>query len=427
MKNTSDVFGVSNEILPDSYVDRGRLDEELQRLLARPTHVALRGESKCGKSWLRQRVVEDAITIQCRLGKTCIDIYRDALSDLGIRLELERSDSGAISGHAEASTEGGVSLLAKLRGTVSIKGEKGHATKTEPAGKDFTDLKFVADLIKASDRRLVVEDFHYLSIEERTKLAFDLKALWDYGVFVIIVGVWSKQNMLLYLNPDLTGRVEEVAIVWTAEDLHAVFQNGGSALNLEFDDAVQSRAIEVCFENVGILQRLILGTLDECEVTTEQNQVLRIDQVEALDAAAMAYAEQLNPLYQQFAERVSGGIRSRSDSTGIYAHAMAVILEATDKDLIRGVKLDDIYEKAHAREGRIQKANLRTVLEKFEGLQVDGDGRGLVLGYNESTREISAVDRQLLLYRKYSTVKWPWEDLIAEAEAGDDDFTVKSD
>ncbi len=424
MKSTSDVFGVSNEILPDSYVDRGRLDEELQRLLARPTHVALRGESKCGKSWLRQRVVEDAITIQCRLGKTCIDIYRDALSDLGIRLELERSDSGAISGRAEASTEGGVSLLAKLRGTVSVEGTKGRETRTEPAGKDFTDLKFVADLILASGRRLVVEDFHYLSIEERTKLAFDLKALWDYGVFVVIVGVWSKQNMLLYLNPDLTGRVEEVAIVWSDADLREVFGNGGSALNLKFDSALQSRAIEVCFENVGILQRLILGTLDECGIATEQDELVHIDQVEALDAAAMAYAEQLNPLYQQFAERVSGGIRSRSDSTGIYAHAMAVILEASDEDLIRGVKLDDIYEKAHAREGRIGKANLRTVLEKFEGLQVDEDGRGLVLGYNEATREISAVDRQLLLYRKYSTVKWPWEDLIAEAEAGHDDFSV---
>ncbi|MDQ2631715.1 MAG: hypothetical protein M3Y75_12210 [Actinomycetota bacterium] len=368
--------------------------------------------------------MEDAITIQCRLGKTCIDIYRDALSDLGIRLELERSDSGAISGRAEASTEGGVSLLAKLRGTVSVEGTKGRETRTEPAGKDFTDLKFVADLILASGRRLVVEDFHYLSIEERTKLAFDLKALWDYGVFVVIVGVWSKQNMLLYLNPDLTGRVEEVAIVWSDADLREVFGNGGSALNLKFDSALQSRAIEVCFENVGILQRLILGTLDECGIATEQDELVHIDQVEALDAAAMAYAEQLNPLYQQFAERVSGGIRSRSDSTGIYAHAMAVILEASDEDLIRGVKLDDIYEKAHAREGRIGKANLRTVLEKFEGLQVDEDGRGLVLGYNEATREISAVDRQLLLYRKYSTVKWPWEDLIAEAEAGHDDFSV---
>lgn len=49
-------------------------------------------------------------------------------------------------------------------------------------------------------------------------------------------------------------------------------------------------------------------------------------------------------------------------------------------------------------------------------LQVDDDGRGLVLSYNEATAEVSIVDRQLLLYRRYATVKWPWEDMISEAD-----------
>jgi hypothetical protein len=50
-------------------------------------------------------------------------------------------------------------------------------------------------------------------------------------------------------------------------------------------------------------------------------------------------------------------------------------------------------------------------------LQVDEDGRGLILGYSSATEEITIVDRQMLLYRRYSTVKWPWEDLIVEADA----------
>jgi len=45
-KSTSSVFGVSNTILKDSYVDRGGLDEQLPILLRRPIHVALRGESR---------------------------------------------------------------------------------------------------------------------------------------------------------------------------------------------------------------------------------------------------------------------------------------------------------------------------------------------------------------------------------------------
>jgi hypothetical protein len=66
------VFGISNTVLPDSYVDRGELDEELRRYLSRPEHIALRGASKCGKSWLRQMVLPDALIVQCRLKKTTL-------------------------------------------------------------------------------------------------------------------------------------------------------------------------------------------------------------------------------------------------------------------------------------------------------------------------------------------------------------------
>jgi hypothetical protein len=89
-KRSDEVFGISNTVLPDSYVDRGDLDAEIGRLLGRPTHLALRGESKCGKSWLRQRTMPTALVVQCRLGKTVLDIYSDALSQLGVRLEIER-------------------------------------------------------------------------------------------------------------------------------------------------------------------------------------------------------------------------------------------------------------------------------------------------------------------------------------------------
>jgi len=39
-----------------------------------------------------------------------------------------------------------------------------------------------------------------------------------------------------------------------------------------------------------------------------------------------------------------------------------------------------------------------------------------VIAFNDSTDEISAVDRQLLFYRKFLTVRWPWAELIAENE-----------
>ena len=413
---TSEVFGISNQVRPDSYVDRGHLDELVGTALTRATHVALRGESKCGKSWLRQRILPDAVVVQCRLGKTSTDIYRDALSALDIRLEIGQTHGAGFTGRVEARGELGLKLLARLGVTSSLERRSDKTRTTRPVGRDVSDLAFIADILKASGRRLVIEDFHYLSLEERRNLAFDLKSLWDYGVFVVIAGVWSEQNMLLYLNPDLTGRVIEVPIVWNENDMRDIFARGGEALKLTFSDSLQAAAISDCYQNVGILQTLILSMLDQMSLTAEQDKPLLVDDLNALETAAMEYAEQLNPLYQQFAQRVSRGIRRRrSDPTGIYPHAMAVILDASDEALTRGLSIDGIYEPAHARESRIQKGNLHTVLQKIEGLQVDEDGRGLVLAYNEASREVSVVDRQILLYRKYSTVSWPWDNLIREA------------
>ena len=57
------VFGISTEILAPSYVNRGDLDAKIGRLLDRDIHIALRGESKCGKSWLWQKNIPDAIRV----------------------------------------------------------------------------------------------------------------------------------------------------------------------------------------------------------------------------------------------------------------------------------------------------------------------------------------------------------------------------
>jgi hypothetical protein len=422
IKPVHEVFGVSNTVLPDSYVDRGDLDEQITLLLDRPTHVALRGVSKCGKSWLRQTVLPDAIILQCRLGKTVIDLYREALGELGVRLEISTVASSGLVGKVEAGGEVGIKLLAKVTGKVAAEYSESDGTTTAPVSEDINDLRLVADLILASGRRLVIEDFHYLSIDERRKFAFDLKALWDFGVFVIIVGVWSAQNMLLYLNPDLTGRVQEIPIVWTHDDLSRIFANGAAALNISFFDDLEERAIADCYENAGILQTLILGTLDHVGVTETVASPLFIDDMDALEFAELQYAEQLNPLYQEFARRVSNGIRTRQNATGIYAHAMMAVISASDTDLVQGLPVAQIYADAHEREPRIQKGNLKTVLEKIESLQVDDDGRGLVFAYNDANGDVTVVDRQVLLYRRFSTVRWPWEDLISGAEAKGETF-----
>jgi hypothetical protein len=417
---THEVFGIRPELSEHSYIDRRSLDRDFRKLIDRQqTHIAIRGASKAGKSWLRQRVLNNPITVQCRLSYTTVDIYRDALSKLDISLEVQNSQANALKGKLSANGEAGIKLIAKVTGSGEVAAES-TTTRTEKAvGKDINDLDFVAALIRASGRMLVVEDFHYLSVAEQKKFAFDLKTLWDYKTFVVVIGVWISENMLITLNPDLTDRIEELSVTWQEGELKQVLQKGCRKLNLRLTDEVASELAQISYESVGLLQKLALRLLDDelaIEDAAPDGTETLIDKKDAVHDAAMHIAEQQNQLYQAFAKRVCDGIRARKNSTAIYAHAMAAIMDARDQDLTKGFSAKAIYDVAHARQSRIQIGNLKKILPRFAELQVDEDGRGLVLAYDQQDELINVVDRQLLLYRRFATVKWPWEELIQEVE-----------
>ncbi len=416
---TDEVFGIKPEVRFASYVDRRSLDATFKMLIDRKQkHIAIRGASKCGKSWLRQKIIIDPILVQCRLNKKASDIYVDALSELGVNLEIESTKSFSIKGKVSAKGHIGAKLLASVGLESSYESSESQANKEQKIGHDITDLSFIAKIIKSSGRTLVIEDFHYLSVDERAAFAFDLKALWDYQVFTVVIGVWTQDNMLLSLNPDLSGRMEELSVAWSPFELQEILKIGGEKLNLEFSRQFQNYASEISFGSAGILQSLALGVLDEIKIYESSPDIIeQIDSTGAIEAAAMHYAEQLNPLYQEFAKVVSNGIRARQNSTGIYAHAISVILKSSDEELTKGLSAQEIFKRANNIQPRVQLSNLKTVLQKFEELQVDAQGRGLILAYNPSTERITVVDRQLLLYRRFLTVSWPWEQIVAESDA----------
>lgn len=425
IKRTDEVFGVSTNILSDSYIDRGHLDKKISKILSRQLHLALRGASKSGKSWLRQNLITNPLVIQCRLGKTVDDIYREALGQLGLKLEVTSSVSTGYTGSAEAESEAGHSLLGKVRAKISgsISGETG--TNYEPLRFNISDLDFVATAIRESNRRLVIEDFHYLSTEERRRFAFDLKTLWDLQVYVVVIGVWSDNNLLLNLNSELIDRVREVAITWSNDDLARVLIKGSRALNLDISNDASSKLLRISYNNVGILQRLTLDALDHIGIEEGLETKRTVLSPTDIEDVAMEYAEELNSVYQTFADRVSTGIRQRANSTQQYAYTLAAVMEATDRELLTGVPFSKIHEYANRREPRIQQGNLKNSLKNnLERLQVDDEGRGLVLSYADD--RIRVVDHRLLVYRNYSTIQWPWEDLIRESDLSSASFESDS-
>lgn len=345
--------------------------------------------------------------------KKCADIFVDALSQLGIQLVIEETNKAAIRGQVRATQEFGAKLLAKIGFQQELDLYKSNEEKSKPLGHDINDLNFIAEIIQKSGRKLVIEDFHYLSDVERKKFASDLKALWELKLFVVVIGIWPEKNFLIHLNPDLSGRVEEISISWSAEDTKKVISKGCEALNINFNSILIKRFIEDSYQTIGLTQKLVHETLLNSGICRTQPKFKEVSDVSAYESAALSYADQVSGVYTNFANRVSKGIRRRAESTEIYAHALAVIFEASDNDPIRGIGKDSIFEKCHARQSRIQKGNLSQILHKIKELQVDDENRGMILAYSPD-KGAYVTDRQVLFYRKYATVYWPWEDIISD-------------
>lgn len=414
-----EVFGIRTTVSDYSYIDRGGLDAEITKQAGRNVHIALRGESKSGKSWLRQKIFAEANVVACRLGFTTVEIYRQILANLDISLVVDKTTLGGAKLAFEGATEIGWKWLAKATGKAKVEGEIKQEVVTKIVGQDEFDFAFLSDVVKASGRRVIIEDFHYLSSEVQRDLAHELKTFWDFGVYFVIVGVWHRKNFITYLNSDLAGRIHEVPVYWSNAELEESVKKGAAALRIEISPEIRKRLAADSYNNVGILQSLAYIYCDIVGAHERQEVVKDFSTPSAVDDAGMAYAEQIEAVYQLFAENVSEGIRKRKDATQIYAYAMQTIVEATDAELTEGLPIDPIFERAHEKQPRIQKGNLRTVLRKFREIQIDDRGKGLVLTFDEPTEAIIVVDRGLLFYRKYMTAKWPWEGLAREAdEAG---------
>lgn len=331
----NEVFGVSPEISLISYVDRGGLDDEIHYYLEEHQHIALRGESKCGKSWLIKKNIDNLLVIQCRLKTTIEDIYTEILAQLDIKLTIEEKKTTSLIGKVEASSEIGINLIGKVKALLSGQTNSTTEIRKEFLGENIHNLRFIAEIIKESGRKIVIEDFHYLSIEQRKIFSFDLKTLWDYSCFIVIVGVWTQSNLLTYLNPDLMFRVHEISIYWNNDDLLSVLEKGSKALNISFKKEIKDAIINDCYQNIGLLQTLVQMYLKEEKIFFNKAENVTIGNLDNLKKACKEFAKQLDSRYIRFATDVSRGIRTRQDSTGIYPYAMSIILDQDDDKLMQ--------------------------------------------------------------------------------------------
>lgn len=412
-----EVFGLSTKVPVYTYVDRARLDEKFEYLLSAEKHIVIYGASKQGKTVLRKKVLPDSQTIlvQCRIHLTPQDIYTLILQQCSGTVLREEKSVYKVEGTATAELKGEVGLpkVTKIEGggQIEVGGEFAKETVQATIGMDASNIQWLASQVQSSGKRIVIEDFHYLSQETQHALAFDLKAFYDLGVFVIIIGIWAENNMLLRFNGNLSGRIAEIELTWTNDELSQVLDKGENALNIAIPEEIRQHIVPDAQENIGLLQRLAEGFCFDSSILRSVNGDREILADEAkYTASRRSIAASERRRYEQFAVAFIRGFKGYETSQlRAYEMIARVCLNAEDHELIAGIDQDVLLQRVRVINNNIRQSDLTSALKNLDRLQVRRRIHPLVLSYNDTLRRILLVDRELLFFRRYGAPSWPWD------------------
>lgn len=421
MPKLGEVFGIGASVPRHTYVDRAGLDRKFTYLVEQDRHLVIYGPSKQGKTILRKKnLAEDkCIVIQCRANSSLEQIYSEILRRIGTRIPTEISETLTYGLEIKSKASAQINLPFISSGSGELEGsgdvEKSLESVAEIAGVDEKSLGFVTEEIKNSEKKVVIEDFHYLPENERKRLAFDLKAFWDNSTFFIIIGIWAEQNLLTYYNGDLSGRVAEIDVQWTNQELAELLLKGEKTLNINFAHKIKQEIISDANQNVGLLQRIAEKFCFESGVV-ETDWKVNLDNQTALERCRSSICSEESARYRQFCDSVSRGFKGYEESElKVYQRILRACIEASDSEICNGLNSSAILNRINEREPHVRKSDLTAALNRIDRLQAERSISPLVISYNHNSRKVQLVDRELLFYRKYGSPIWPWQ------EANDED------
>ncbi len=417
MPALNEVFGIATEISTASYVNRGGLDELLGYYLKTQRHVAIHGDSKQGKSWLRGKLLDaaDTIVVQCQVDSTTEGVFREALGILGVRAEIKRTGVATYQGELDFSAGGELGNIlmgkAKIDGKAGASGGREDELQTKPIGTTPADLSWVARTLIASRRRLVIEDFHYVAEDNRKDFAFALKALGDYGVNVIVVGIWPEDHLLTYYNGDLDGRVEDIRLSWSDEELDQVLTMGCAALNIEFTKMLRAELVNDAYGNVGLVQRLAEQICLAAGVLETRKDSVTIDVADELGRARETVSDRMRARYDAFADDFVRGMKRMTEGLEVYKHMLRSFTSSQSEELLEGLDSKELLHRIQEAdpEATIRQSDLTQALDRVDRLQAKIGVHPQVLTYNRDRRRLFLADRSFLFYRQYGSPRWPWE------------------
>lgn len=403
-RRVEDVFTMGPEPNRFTYVDRAGLDHEVKLVRAGHQHVAIHGQSKLGKSWLRAKVLSKrrVARVQCLPGMSASAAIEQALGCL----KVEETISVTVEAFQSKTSSGGVARdfgPAKLDFQRGKSSGKKRSSLRKPVGAGTDSLRWVAEKFRSKRRTPVFEDFHNLSTKDQFAMAYVIKALGEWEVPCIVVGIWTDTHLLKLYNGELDGRVVDVPLKWNFKDLRQVVTSGCEALNVEMSDEMIDTLVRSAYTSVGLLQELCAATLHAAGVDRRHHTQRRLDDMGAVETGTERVVRQIASRFEPFIQKL-GEVDAQGRHPRFNSHLVAAVTNRlSEATLLQGVEIDELVRVMITDDPDLERPAAVAALRNLDEVQRSTGINPPVLAYDEPRERLILVDRRLLLFLREGT------------------------
>jgi hypothetical protein len=391
----------------DNSVYENRLRESLSR---KGTLTLISGPSKSGKTVLVENVIDpkDIVIVSGSDIKVGEDLWRHVLSKLGVGLKHKatseksvRSGSGSkIGGKAKIPFLGEASV--EIAPAIENQRTNGEEIDYAPAGKEEA-LKALSDAGKV----LVIDDFHYIPEETQQIIAQQLKDAVRKSAKIVVLLVPHRAEDPLRANPDLRGRILEIAIeYWKEENLVEIAKKGFPLVDIK---ASESDIRTLAKEALGSPQLMQLLCLEACsELKALNGDVLKGD---AIISSAKRAVQSTNA--RTIVQTLKTGPASHGTERTLYNLSQGgtgdnyqILLEAIKRDPPQTkFSFEEIRNRAQSvirsGEANPQRQQLTTSMQKWNDILEEREPPDRVIEWRDDPGELYIIDPYFLFYLRW--------------------------
>ena len=247
-----------------SFVERNAVNNELINALSTPgMQIILYGFSGAGKTTLIEKKLEEIyeyhIVTRCLKGMTFTDVLNEAFAELGKTYISEKTVNNKSN------------LGIKIRGIFKVIGIDVDASKGRDTIQKETNIlapqitpQQLSRVLGETGGCWVIEDFHKIEGDEKTKLAQTMKMFMDASreyqhLKIVAIGAVSTARQVVEYDPEMRERVCELYVpLMNRTELEEIVSKGEKLLNLSFEKVVIRELIRVSSGLASVCHQLCL-------------------------------------------------------------------------------------------------------------------------------------------------------------------------